>query len=40
MLLAAGLAGISAFSISTYLYYPIVMGVCAILAIVFRRSNK
>jgi Na+/H+ antiporter NhaC len=40
MLLAAGLAGISAFSISTYLYYPIVMGACAILAIVFRRSNK
>ena len=39
MLLASGLAGISAMSISTYLYYPIVMGTCAILAIVI-RSNK
>ena len=40
MLLAAGLAGISAMSISTYLYYPIVMGFCAIMAIIKRRSNK
>lgn len=39
MLLASGLAGISAMSISTYLYYPMVMGLCAILAIVI-RSNK
>ena len=40
ILLAAGLAGISAFSISTYLYYPIVMGFCAIMAILIRRKNK
>ena len=40
ILLAAGLAGISAFSISTYLYYPIVMGLCAIMAILIRRKNK
>lgn len=39
MLLASGLAGISAMSISTYLYYPMVMGTCAILAIAI-RSNK
>ena len=40
MLLASGLAKISAISISTYLYYPIVMGFCAIMAIVIRRNNK
>ena len=39
MLLASGLAGISAMSISTYLYYPIVMGLCAILAILIRRRD-
>lgn len=39
MLLASGLAGISAMSISTYLYYPMVMGTCAIMAIII-RSNK
>ena len=40
MLLASGLAGISAISISTYLYYPMVMGICAVMAILIRRSNK
>ena len=39
MLLASGLAGISAMSISTYLYYPMVMGLCAITAILVRRRN-
>ena len=39
MLLASGLAGISAMSISTYLYYPMVMGLCAIMAILVRRRN-
>jgi Na+/H+ antiporter NhaC len=39
MLLASGLAGISAMSISTYLYYPMVMGLCAIMAIIVRRRN-
>jgi Na+/H+ antiporter NhaC len=39
MLLASGLAGISAMSISTYLYYPMVMGLCAILAIIVRRRH-
>ena len=40
MLLASGLAKVSAMSISTYLYYPIVMGTCAVMAIIIRRSNK
>ena len=39
MLLAAGLAGVPSMSISTYLYYPIVMGLCAILSILFRPSR-
>lgn len=36
MLMAAGLAGISSFSIIGYLYYPVVMGLCAVLAILLR----
>ena len=39
MLLAAGLAGVSSMSISTYLYYPIVMGLCAILSILFSPAR-
>ena len=39
MLLASGLAGISTMSISSYLYYPIIMGLCAILAILIRRHD-
>lgn len=39
MLLASGLAGISTMSISSYLYYPIIMGLCAILAILIRRCD-
>jgi Na+/H+ antiporter NhaC len=40
LLLAAGLAGVTTFSISTYLYYPIIMGICAILAILFPKEEK
>ena len=40
LLMAAGLAGISSISIIGYLYYPIVMGLCAILAIVFRLPRR
>ena len=40
MLLASGLAKVSAMSISTYLYYPIVMGLCAIMAILIRKRSK
>ena len=40
LLMAAGLAGISSLSITSYLYYPFVMGVCAILAILFRLPRK
>lgn len=40
LLMAAGLASISPASIITYLYYPMVMGVCAILSIIFRYPRK
>lgn len=40
MLMAAGLAGISSISIIGYLYYPFIMGSCAILAIVLRFPRK
>ena len=39
MLLASGLAGISTMSISSYLHYPIIMGLCAILAILIRSRD-
>ena len=37
LLMAAGLAGISSISIIGYLYYPAIMGICAFLAIIFRK---
>jgi Na+/H+ antiporter NhaC len=40
LLMAAGLAGISSISIMGYLYYPIVMGACAVLAVLFRYPGK
>ena len=40
LLMAASLAGISSMSIIAYLYYPFVMGLCAILAILFRLPRK
>jgi Na+/H+ antiporter NhaC len=40
LLMAAGLAGISSISIIGYLYYPIVMGLCAVLAILLRLPRK
>ena len=40
LLMAAGLAGISTVSIIGHLYYPMVMGTCAILAIVLRLPRK
>ena len=40
LLMAAGLAGISSLSIISYLYYPFVMGVCALLAILLRFPRK
>lgn len=40
LLLASGLAGVTAFAISTYLYYPIIMGICAVSAIVFRLPKR
>ena len=40
MLMAAGLAGISSISIIGYLYYPLVLGMCAVLAIIFRLPRK
>lgn len=40
MLMAAGLAAISPLSILRYLYYPLVLGVCALLAILLRYPKK
>ena len=40
LLMAAGLAGISTVSIIGHLYYPMVMGMCAILAILLRFPRK
>lgn len=40
MLMAAGLAAISPISILGYLYYPMLMGVCATLSILFRYPRK
>lgn len=37
---AAGLAAISPFSIMKYLFYPYLMGICAIIAIYFYWRNK
>jgi Na+/H+ antiporter NhaC len=38
LLLASGLTEVSVFSISSYLYYPLVMGVCSLLTILIRKS--
>lgn len=40
MLMASGLAAVSAVSILEYLYYPFAMGCMAILAIIFRDPKK
>ena len=40
LLMAASLADISSLSIITYLYYPFIMGICALLAILFRLPRK
>ena len=40
LLMAAGLAGVSSISIISYLYYPFVMGLFAIMAIVFRFPRR
>lgn len=40
MLMAAGLAAISPLSIIRYLYYPMLIGICALLAILFRYPRR
>lgn len=40
ILMAAGLAGCAPSAILPHLYYPVLMGLCAILAIVFRLPRK
>lgn len=40
LLMAAGLSGVSSMNIIGYLYYPFVMGICAIMAILFRLPRK
>ena len=37
---AAGLAAISPFAIMKYLFYPYLMGVCALISIFIYHSNK
>ena len=38
--MASGLAGVSAISITAYLYYPFVLGFVAVLSILFRFPKK
>ncbi len=40
LLMAAGLTGLSPLNIIGNLYYPMIMGVCAVLAIIFRYPRK
>lgn len=40
MLMAAGLAALSPLSIIRYLYYPMLIGICALLAILFRYPRR
>lgn len=40
MLMAAGLAAISPLSIIQYLYYPMLIGLCALLSILFRYPRR
>ena len=40
LLMAAGLSGASSISIVGYLYYPFIMGICAISAIIFRLPRR
>ena len=40
LLMAAGLSGASSISISGYLYYPFIMGICALSAIIFRLPRR
>ena len=40
MLMASGLAGVSAVSVIGHLYYPFMMGICALLAILLRLPRQ
>ena len=40
LLMAAGLASVSPVQIIPYLYYPFIMGLCALLAIVLRYPRS
>lgn len=40
LLMAAGLTGVSTITIISHLYYPFIMGVCALLAILFRLPRR
>jgi Na+/H+ antiporter NhaC len=40
LLIAAGLASLNPISILTYLYYPLAIGVAALLAIIFRYPKR
>lgn len=40
ILMASGLAGVSTISITGYLYYPFIMGLCAIFSIILRYPKR
>ena len=40
LLMASGLSGVSGISIIGFMYYPLTMGICAILSILFRYPKK
>ena len=40
LLMASGLSGVSGISIIGFMYYPLTMGLCAILSIIFRYPRK
>ncbi len=40
LLMAAGLASVSPIAILPHLYYPFIMGACALLSILFRYPRK
>ena len=40
LLMASGLAGISALSIVPYLFYPMLLGVAVVITILFQRKKK
>ena len=40
ILMASGLSGVSGISIVGFMFYPFLMGICAVLSILFRYPRK